>query len=99
MAISQAVKQTISVRSGNDLRREIAAIGAFGESPLSRARLATVRSASVAPSIGMFIFIAQHTFGRRGRYFAFARFSSITGEVICYPSLEINAKATISPCE
>jgi hypothetical protein len=32
-----------------------------------------------------------------GCYFAFARFYSITGEVICYPSLEINAEATISP--
>jgi len=34
-----------------------------------------------------------------GFHFAFARFCSITGEVICYPSLEINAKATIAPCE
>ena len=34
-----------------------------------------------------------------GCYFAFAIFSSITAEVICYPSLEINAKATISLCE
>jgi hypothetical protein len=65
VAISQAVKQTISVRSGNDLRREIAATGAFGESPLPKIRLAVARSASVVPSIGMFIFMVEGTCGRQ----------------------------------
>ena len=64
MDISQAVKQTIRVRNGNELRREIAAPGALGNSPFPKVRVAMARSASVASSIGTFIFMVEDTSGR-----------------------------------
>ena len=69
MVISQAVKQTIRVRSGNDLRREIAAAGALGKSPFPKVRLAMARSASIASSIGTFIFMVEDTGGDGGLLF------------------------------
>jgi hypothetical protein len=72
VAISQVVKQTISVRSGNDLRREMAATGSFGESVLPR-RLAIARSASVASSIGTFIFMVEDTWERHGAAISHSR--------------------------
>jgi SRSO17 transposase len=69
VAMSQIVKHTTRVRSGNELRREIAAPGALGKSPLPKVRLAMARSASVASSIGTFIFMAEDTWDDKGLLF------------------------------
>ena len=106
MAISQTVKQTISVRSGNARRADIAAPGSLSESPVASMRLFITRSTSIPcrPRLVASVDLTCRSCTAQMRvedhsnscshvraapehgYFAFARFSAATREVVCNPS-------------